>query len=73
MEAFESFVALTMEEDTGTHGFEVDLVGARRDELVLAAVESFFGARPLRVFGPQDIVTTAPTRARTPSTSPAPS
>lgn len=72
MEAFESFVALTMEADTEdgrlvvseaikfpvirqtaktsrvevqTHGFEVDLVGARRDRLVLATVKSFFGSR----------------------------
>lgn len=28
-----------------THGFEVDLVGARRDKLVLATVKSFFGSR----------------------------
>lgn len=28
-----------------THGFEVDLVGARRDRLVLATVKSFFGSR----------------------------
>ena len=27
-----------------THGFEVDLVGARRDKLVLATVKSFFGS-----------------------------
>jgi hypothetical protein len=72
VEAFESFVALTMEADTEdgrlvvseaikfpvtrqtaktahvetqTHGFEVDLVGARRDRLVLATVKSFFGSR----------------------------
>lgn len=72
MEAFESFVALTMEADTEdgrlvvseaikfpvvrqtaktshvefqTHGFEVDLVGARGDRLVLATVKSFFGSR----------------------------
>jgi len=72
VEAFESFVALTMEADTEdgrlvvsesikfsvtrqtaktahtetqTHGFEVDLVGARRDKLVLATVKSFFGSR----------------------------
>ncbi|MFD4639772.1 hypothetical protein ACFWN2_20825 [Lentzea sp. NPDC058436] len=72
MEAFESFVALTMEADTEdgrlvvseaikfpvirqtaktsrveiqTHGFEVDLVGARHDRLVLATVKSFFGSR----------------------------
>lgn len=66
MEAFESFVALTMEaeglvvseavkfpvavpvpsrESEQTHGFEVDLVGARVDKLVLASVKSFFGSR----------------------------
>lgn len=28
-----------------THGFEVDLIGARRDKLVLATVKSFFGSR----------------------------
>ncbi|MFJ4074788.1 hypothetical protein [Curtobacterium sp. NPDC089991] len=28
-----------------THGFEVDLVGARHDRLVLATVKSFFGSR----------------------------
>ena len=28
-----------------THGFEVDLVGARADKLVLATVKSFFGSR----------------------------
>ncbi|TQM27560.1 hypothetical protein FB391_1583 [Microbacterium kyungheense] len=28
-----------------THGFEVDLVGARADRLVLATVKSFFGSR----------------------------
>ena len=72
MEAFESFIALTMEADSEdgrlvvseaikfpvvrqtakasrveiqTHGFEVDLVGARQDRLVLATVKSFFGSR----------------------------
>lgn len=69
MEAFEAFVALTMEAEddlvvseavkfpvtrrtaksshaeTQTHGFEVDLVGARSDRLVLATVKSFFGSR----------------------------
>lgn len=66
MEAFESFVALTMEDDglvvseavkfpvnvtvpsregSQVHGFEVDLVGARADKLVLATVKSFFGSR----------------------------
>ncbi|MBU3995408.1 MAG: hypothetical protein KKF42_06470 [Actinobacteria bacterium] len=28
-----------------THGYEVDLVGANRDRLVLATVKSFFGSR----------------------------
>ncbi|WP_157532560.1 hypothetical protein [Microbacterium oleivorans] len=28
-----------------THGFEVDLVGARRDKLILATVKSFFGSQ----------------------------
>src|SRR4051812_16773568 len=28
-----------------THGYEVDLVGARGDRLVLASVKSFFGSR----------------------------
>src|SRR4051812_41927708 len=28
-----------------THGYEVDLVGARSDRLVLATVKSFFGSR----------------------------
>jgi len=68
MEAFESFVALTMEDEglvvseaikfpvtrqtakaaymeMQTHGFEVDLVGARADRLVLATVKSFFGSQ----------------------------
>ena len=68
MEAFESFVALAMEdeglvvssavkfpvtrrtaktqhEETQTHGFEVDLVAANADTLVLASVKSFFGSR----------------------------
>lgn len=68
MEAFESFVALAMEdeglvvssavkfpvtrrtakaqhEETQTHGFEVDLVAANADNLVLASVKSFFGSR----------------------------
>ena len=67
MEAFESFVALTMEDEglvvseaikfpvtrrtaktayaeTQTHGFEVDLIGACADRLVLATVKSFFGS-----------------------------
>lgn len=32
-------------EEWQTHGFEVDLVGARSDRLVLATVKSFFGSR----------------------------
>jgi hypothetical protein len=28
-----------------THGYEVDLVGARADRLVLASVKSYFGSR----------------------------
>lgn len=68
MEAFEAFVALTLEaeglvvseavkfpvtrltakithEETQTHGFEVDLVGASATRLILASVKSFFGSR----------------------------
>ena len=68
MEAFESFVALAMEDEglvvssavkfpvtrrtakarhaeTQTHGFEVDLVAANANKLVLASVKSFFGSR----------------------------
>lgn len=71
MEAFESFIALALEDDgyvvsgavkfpvrikTGKkaydefqeHGFEVDLVGARSDGLVLATVKSFFGSGGVR-------------------------
>jgi hypothetical protein len=32
-------------EEHQTHGYEVDLVGARADRLVLATVKSFFGSR----------------------------
>lgn len=32
-------------EEFQTHGFEVDVIGARRDRLVLATVKSFFGSR----------------------------
>jgi hypothetical protein len=32
-------------EETQTHGYEVDLIGARADHLVLATVKSFFGSR----------------------------
>jgi hypothetical protein len=68
MEAFETFVALALEEDGfivspavkfpvrrrvrktsrpefQEHGYEVDLVAARADRLVLATVKSFFGSR----------------------------
>jgi len=31
-----------------THGYEVDLLGARKDMLVLATVKSFFGSRGVR-------------------------
>jgi hypothetical protein len=68
VEAFESFVAVSLEsegfvvspavkfpvalrtrravyEEIQTHGYEVDLVAARADRLVLATVKSFFGSR----------------------------
>lgn len=68
MEAFESFVALALEQEGfvvseaikfpvrrrtknatrveyQTHGYEVDLVGANANRLVLATVKSFFGSR----------------------------
>ncbi len=68
MEAFETFVALALEEDGfivspavkfpvrrrvrkasrpefQEHGYEVDLVAARADRLVLATVKSFLGSR----------------------------
>jgi hypothetical protein len=68
MEAFESFVAISLEAEgfvvseavkfpvalptkkvshaeTQRHGYEVDLVGARGDKLVLATVKSFLGSR----------------------------
>lgn len=32
-------------EEFQQHGYEIDLVGARNDELVLATVKSFFGSR----------------------------
>lgn len=42
-------VALTVQKsahtETQTHGFEVDVIGARADRLVLATVKSFFGSR----------------------------
>lgn len=34
-----------------THGYEVDLVGARTDELVLASVKSFFGSHGVSLTG----------------------
>ena len=34
-----------------THGYEIDLVGARRDRLVLASVKSFFGSRGVGLQG----------------------
>lgn len=38
-------------EEYQTHGYEVDLVGARRDRLVLASVKSFFGSRGVGLQG----------------------
>jgi hypothetical protein len=35
-------------EETQEHGYEVDLVGARSDKLVLATVKSFFGSQGVR-------------------------
>jgi hypothetical protein len=35
-------------EEVQTHGFEVDLVAARADRLVLATVKSFFGSQGVR-------------------------
>ncbi len=77
MEAFESFVALSMAkeglvvsgatkfmvkrktkkavyDEYQNHGYEVDLVGARSEKLVLATVKSFFGStgvKPKEVSG----------------------
>ena len=71
MEAFESFVAIALEQEgfvvseavkfpvtrktrkveraeIQTHGYEVDVVGARADRLVLATVKSFFGSQGVR-------------------------
>ena len=39
-----------------THGYEVDLVGARKDLLVLASVKSFFGSTGVRREGFQGLV-----------------
>jgi hypothetical protein len=38
-------VAKAARHEVQTHGYEVDLVGARADRLVLATVKSFFGSR----------------------------
>ena len=38
-------VAKAARHEIQTHGYEVDLVGARADRLVLATVKSFFGSR----------------------------
>src|SRR5690349_13390541 len=35
----------TSHKEVQTHGYEVDLIGARADRLVLATVKSFFGSR----------------------------
>jgi hypothetical protein len=85
MEAFESFVALSMSkeglvvygplkfmikkktkkavhDEYQTHGYEVDLIGARSDKLVLATVKSFFGSDGVRakeVSGESNAVGTA--------------
>lgn len=37
--------AKAMHPETQTHGFEVDLIGANAERLVLASVKSFFGSR----------------------------
>jgi hypothetical protein len=85
MEAFESFVALSMSkeglvvsgplkfmikkktkkavhDEYQTHGYEVDLIGARSDKLVLGTVKSFFGSDGVRskeVSGESNAVGTA--------------
>ena len=41
----------TANEEHQTHGYEVDLVGARRDKLVLASVKSFFGSQGVSTAG----------------------
>jgi hypothetical protein len=38
-------------EEHQTHGYEVDLVGARRNKLVLASVKSFFGSQGVSISG----------------------
>ena len=38
-------VRKTGRDETQSHGYEVDLVGARSDKLVLASVKSFFGSQ----------------------------
>jgi hypothetical protein len=42
-------------EETQTHGYEIDLVGARQDALVLASVKSFFGSRGVSRHGFRDL------------------
>lgn len=41
----------TINDEHQTHGYEVDLVGARRDKLVLASVKSFFGSQGVSTAG----------------------
>ncbi len=41
----------TTNEEHQTHGYEIDLVGARRDKLVLASVKSFFGSQGVSIAG----------------------
>jgi hypothetical protein len=48
-------------EESQTHGFEVDLVGARSDRLVLASVKSFFGSRGVVS---DDVIGTTPNQRR---------
>jgi hypothetical protein len=38
-----------LHDETQTHGYEVDLVGARRNKLVLATVKSFFGSKGVTI------------------------
>lgn len=49
-----------MHEETQTHGYEVDLVGARADRLVLATVKSFLGSRGVVA---EDVVGTGKNRS----------
>lgn len=48
--------------ETQTHGFEVDLVAARSDRLVLATVKSFFGSQGVRADHVTDTTSTTPGR-----------